>query len=117
VEKVMSKTNSPADERSIDAFRAFGLVLLDCAAALSPFAATAARSQDRIKAGLQIWKSSGCADCHGPFADGDPEDGDCPIGANLRTTRLDTAGLKSTISCGVLAQMSVLFRGCLQFIV
>lgn len=96
----MSKANLPAGGRPINAFRRFGVVLLVSAAALSPSVATLAQSQDRIKAGLEIWKSSGCADCHGPFADGNPEDGDYPIGANLRTTRLDTASLKSTISCG-----------------
>ena len=62
--------------------------------------ATFARSQDKAKAGLEVWKSSGCADCHGPFADGNPEDGDFPIGANLRTARLDGAGLTETIRCG-----------------
>jgi hypothetical protein len=62
--------------------------------------ATFAQSQDTAKAGLEVWKSSGCADCHGPFADGNPEDGDFPIGANLRTARLDAAGLTETIRCG-----------------
>jgi mono/diheme cytochrome c family protein len=98
--EVMSKTNSPGDTRRISAFRSFGVALLVSASALSLSVAAFAQSQDRVKAGLEIWKSSGCADCHGPFADGNPEDGDYPIGANLRTTRLDTAGLKSTISCG-----------------
>ena len=96
----MSTTNSPANARAISAFSAFGLVWLVGAATLAQLAPASAQSQDRIKAGLEIWKSSGCADCHGPFADGNPEDGDYPVGANLRTTRLDTAGLKSTISCG-----------------
>jgi hypothetical protein len=96
----MSKTNSPAHAWSINAFSASGLMLLIGAAALAQSAPALAQSQDRIKAGLEIWKSSGCADCHGPFADGNPEDGDYPIGANLRTTRLDTASLKATISCG-----------------
>jgi hypothetical protein len=52
------------------------------------------------KSGLEIWRSSGCADCHGPFADGNRDDDDYPQGANLRTTRLDGAGIKQTISCG-----------------
>jgi hypothetical protein len=68
--------------------------------ALAFVTATFAQSQDRAKAGLEVWKSSGCADCHGPFADGNPEDGDFPIGANLRTARLDAAGLTETIRCG-----------------
>src|SRR2546427_9259715 len=59
-----------------------------------------AQSNDKVSAGLQTWKTSGCADCHGPFADGDREDDDFPIGANLRTTRLDAAALKMTIRCG-----------------
>src|SRR5258708_5502179 len=70
------------------------------AATLAHGPATFAQSQDKVTAGLDIWKSSGCADCHGPFADGNPEDGDFPIGANLRTARLDRAGLKQTIRCG-----------------
>jgi mono/diheme cytochrome c family protein len=53
-----------------------------------------------VTTGLEVWKSSGCADCHGSFADGKPDDDDYPTGANLRTTRLDSAGLKLTITCG-----------------
>jgi len=64
--------------------------------------ATVALAQDigRVKAGLALWKTAGCADCHGPFADGDREDDDFPIGANLRTTKLESAALKMTIGCG-----------------
>jgi mono/diheme cytochrome c family protein len=64
--------------------------------------ATAGVAQDetKVKAGLEIWKSSGCADCHGSFADGDKQRDEAPTGANLRTSRLDAAGLKQTISCG-----------------
>jgi hypothetical protein len=39
-------------------------------------------------------------DCHGPFADGERDDDDYPMGANLRTTRLDAAAIKLTIGCG-----------------
>src|SRR5260221_9800325 len=62
--------------------------------------ATQAQSEDQVKAGLEIWKSSGCADCHGPFADGDKQRGEMPTGANLRGTRPDGVKLKQTISCG-----------------
>jgi mono/diheme cytochrome c family protein len=64
--------------------------------------ATAARAQgeEQAKAGLEIWKSSGCADCHGPFADGDKQRDEMPTGANLRGSRLDEAALKQTITCG-----------------
>ena len=61
---------------------------------------TFAQNESRVKAGLELWKTSGCADCHGPFADGNPDDDDYPPGADLRTTRLGVAGLKLTISCG-----------------
>jgi mono/diheme cytochrome c family protein len=80
----------------------------DCAvvvrllAALSLAYATASLAQDetKVKAGLELWKSSGCADCHGSFADGDKARDEAPTGANLRTSRLDAAALKQTISCG-----------------
>jgi mono/diheme cytochrome c family protein len=59
-----------------------------------------AQTKDRVKVGLDIWKGSGCADCHGKFADGNPDDDDYPTGADLRTSKLDAAALKLTISCG-----------------
>jgi hypothetical protein len=71
--------------------------------ALSLFGgATAALAQDaaKVKAGLEVWKSAGCPDCHGPFADGEKQRDEAPSGANLRTARLDDAALKETIQCG-----------------
>jgi mono/diheme cytochrome c family protein len=62
--------------------------------------ATEPLNEDAVKAGLEIWKSSGCADCHGPFADGDKQRDEMPTGANLRGSRLEAASLKQTISCG-----------------
>jgi mono/diheme cytochrome c family protein len=59
-----------------------------------------AQNDAKVKAGLETWKSSGCADCHGPFADGNRDDDDYPQGANLRTTRLDAASIEMTIRCG-----------------
>jgi mono/diheme cytochrome c family protein len=78
-----------------------GLVILTLAAAVLA-QATAGRAQEEatVKAGLEIWKSSGCSDCHGSFADGDKQRDEAPTGANLRTSRLDAAKLKQTISCG-----------------
>ena len=63
---------------------------------------TAAFAEDngRVIRGLTTWKSAGCADCHGKFADGNPDDDDFPTGADLRTTRLDTAAIRQTIICG-----------------
>jgi mono/diheme cytochrome c family protein len=62
--------------------------------------ATVAQGNDSVTAGLATWKTAGCVDCHGPFADGDRDDDDYPIGANLRTTKLGGADIKMTIRCG-----------------
>src|SRR3984957_4660457 len=64
--------------------------------------AGACRAEDeaRVKAGVAAWRSSGCSECHGPFADGEKERDEAPTGANLRTTRLDDATLAETIRCG-----------------
>jgi hypothetical protein len=59
-----------------------------------------AQDGTQAKAGLMLWKSAGCSNCHGPFADGNNQNDDWPRGANLRVTRLDAAGLKMTITCG-----------------
>jgi mono/diheme cytochrome c family protein len=59
-----------------------------------------AQDEQRVKVGLAVWKTAGCPDCHGSFADGNPDDDDFPTGADLRTTKLDTAALKQTIGCG-----------------
>jgi len=61
---------------------------------------SAGLAQDDVKAGLETWQNSGCADCHGPFADGNRDYDDYPQGANLRTTRLDAAAIEMTIRCG-----------------
>jgi hypothetical protein len=29
-----------------------------------------AQNEDKVKAGLELWKGSGCSDCHGAFAKG-----------------------------------------------
>ena len=62
--------------------------------------AAPAQNEAQVKAGLEIWRSSGCADCHGAFANGDKERDEAPTGADIRTSRLDAAALKLTISCG-----------------
>jgi mono/diheme cytochrome c family protein len=59
-----------------------------------------AQNEDKVKAGLELWKGSGCSDCHGAFANGEKERDESPSGADLRTTRLDAAALKRVISCG-----------------
>jgi len=77
-----------------------GVVRGLAAVALVYATASVAQDETKVKAGLEIWKSAGCADCHGSFADGDKQRDEAPTGANLRTSRLDAAGLKQTISCG-----------------
>ena len=77
-----------------------GLVMALVLAVMARPTATRAQSEDQIKAGLEIWKSSGCADCHGAFADGDKQRDEMPTGANLRGSRLDPKAIKQTISCG-----------------
>jgi mono/diheme cytochrome c family protein len=69
-------------------------------AALVSSTVASAQDNSQVKAGLATWKSAGCADCHGKFADGNPDDDDFPTGADLRTTRLDAAALRQTIACG-----------------
>jgi len=71
-----------------------------------------AQNEDKVKAGLELWKGSGCSDCHGAFANGERERDESPAGANLRTARLDAAALKRVISCGrVGAEMPAFIEG------
>jgi mono/diheme cytochrome c family protein len=74
--------------------------LLAIAIALAWASAAVAQDAPKVKAGLEVWKSSGCSECHGPFADGSKENDDAPEGANLRQTRLDNAAMAETIRCG-----------------
>ncbi len=97
---MMSKASPGPAARPKRAFTALGLALVFAAATLANSTGLLAQNLDKVKSGLEVWKSSGCADCHGHFADGKPDDDDYPVGANLRTTRLNAAGLRQTISCG-----------------
>jgi len=96
-------TKNSTSRADVDQTRVF----FRCCAALSLaigllVQATAAHAQneERVKAGVTTWRNSGCADCHGAFADGEKQRDESPTGANLRTARLDGAALKQTISCG-----------------
>src|SRR5689334_215870 len=75
-------------------------VLVGFALIIVPTHILQAQDDNKVMAGLWTWKTSGCADCHGLFADGDREDDDFPIGANLRVTKLNADALKATIRCG-----------------
>jgi mono/diheme cytochrome c family protein len=59
-----------------------------------------AQDEARVKAGLTAWKNAGCSECHGAFADGERERDEAPVGANLRSTRLDNAAITEVIRCG-----------------
>ena len=88
---------------SHEMFRGAGFWIVGLAAAvcMSANSSTAvAQDNDKAKAGLEVWKKTGCADCHGSFANGEKQRDEAPTGANLRTARLDTAELKVVISCG-----------------
>ena len=59
-----------------------------------------AQNEDKVKAGVTAWRNSGCADCHGAFANGEKERDESPTGADLRRARLNAEELKLAIRCG-----------------
>ena len=91
---------NPKTDTAPESRRRGGLVIAALTVAFMGASAAHAQDEATVKAGLEIWKSSGCSNCHGPFANGDKDDDEAPTGANLRTTRLDAAALKETIRCG-----------------
>ena|SRR5437016_8623749 len=74
-------------------------VLLAAATVLS-IGSASAQDETKVRAGLEAWKTAGCAECHGAFADGEKQRDEAPSGANLRQSRLDNAALAETIRCG-----------------
>ena len=80
--------------------RTCGVILAVAVGVVANSTATLAQNDDKVKAGLDVWKNTGCAECHGSFANGDKQRDESPTGSNLRTARLDTAALKLVISCG-----------------
>jgi mono/diheme cytochrome c family protein len=93
-----ARLRSDADQKIGWRMRAARLAL--AATALAYPGAASAQNADKVKAGVALWRGSGCSDCHGAFANGEKERDESPTGANLRTTRLDAAALKLVISCG-----------------
>jgi mono/diheme cytochrome c family protein len=75
-------------------------VVAAAVAALALTGAVLAQNSASVQAGLMVWQSSGCPECHGPFADGEKQSDDAPSGANLRRTALDNATITETIRCG-----------------
>src|SRR6266566_3956699 len=97
---MVPRMNSNGNTQLQRGVRTCGVILAVAVSVLANSTATLAQNEDKVKAGLEAWKNSGCAECHGSFADGEKQRDESPTGANLRTTRLDTAALKLTISCG-----------------
>ena len=91
-------SGADAQRNQVFPIRHLGLAL--AVGVLVQAAAAFAQNEDKVKAGLMMWRNSGCADCHGAFADGEKQRDESPTGANLRTTRLDATALKQTIGCG-----------------
>ena len=77
-----------------------GAIVVASIGILASVSATIAQDGDKVKAGLEVWKKSGCADCHGSFANGEKQRDEAPTGADLRRARIDAAELKVVISCG-----------------
>ncbi len=64
---------------------------------LSSVAPGLAQDEAKVKAGMEVWKTAGCAECHGSFADGEKQRDEAPSGANLRRMRLDDAAVAEII--------------------
>ena len=92
--------SSRADAYQRHGVRMRRLILVLSVGVMAHATAANAQNEDKVKAGLSMWRSSGCSDCHGAFANGEKERDESPTGANLRSSRLNAAELKQTISCG-----------------
>ena len=71
---MLLKTSEPRNEKSgawLGAALAFAAVLAYSTAAY-------AQNETKEKAGLSVWRSSGCSECHGAFANGEKERDEAP---------------------------------------
>jgi mono/diheme cytochrome c family protein len=59
-----------------------------------------ATAQNDTSAGLQVWSSSGCGNCHGARGEGGSSH-DFPDGPSLRTTIFEGEALVDAIRCGL----------------
>src|SRR5258705_13946330 len=75
-------------------------ILTITAIALTCSTAASAQSEDKVKAGVAAWRNSGCADCHGAFANGEKERDESPTGADLRRGRGRKEEHKVVNPCG-----------------
>src|SRR5271156_3565028 len=95
------KTSEPQHRTLAGALGAGLVVAAVFAFGAAGHAQDAAKADEaKVKAGLSVWRSSGCSECHGAFANGEKERDEAPTGANLRQTRLDDATIAEPIRCG-----------------
>ena len=99
-ETMVAQADRDETTRLTHGMRAWALMLAVMMGFLANSPSSVAQENDKVKAGLELWKKSGCSDCHGAFANGEKERDEAPTGADLRTARLDAAELKLVISCG-----------------
>lgn len=103
----------PMHRHRVRAARDIGLIIASGAALAWAVAGLPALAQDNAAAqaqeadpqvlalGMDVWKTKiGCPACHGWSGNGVPDDPRQPVGANLRQTQLDHAGLMEVIKCG-----------------
>ena len=64
----MSSVKLKSDLRKVGAKTA---ILAVTTIALGCSSLAFAQNEDKVKAGLELWKGSGCSDCHGAFANGE----------------------------------------------
>ena len=89
-----------SDARQEHRSSAGAVILMIAAITLTCSTAAFAQNEDKVKAGVTAWRNSGCAECHGAFANGEKERDESPTGADLRRARLNAEELKLAIRCG-----------------
>src|SRR5450631_2325333 len=97
---MLSNINPGSDVRTRHGFHALCTIVFLGIATVGYSTTAPAQDNDKVKAGLEVWRNTGCAECHGAFANGEKQSDEAPTGADLRTARLDTEALKLVISCG-----------------
>jgi mono/diheme cytochrome c family protein len=97
---MVSSVTSKANMRRWHGAFAGAAIMAITSIAVACSTAAFAQNEAKIKAGLTAWRDSGCADCHGAFANGEKQRDESPTGADLRRARLNGDELKLTIRCG-----------------
>ena len=75
---MVSRMNSNENAQMKHGVRTCGVILAVAVSVLANSTATLAQNEDKVKAGLEAWKNSGCAECHGSFADGEKQRDESP---------------------------------------